>query len=71
MPKSNIETVQVEAAEVFLFYSFLLRTRGREVLRTWRIDMLSIIKESYQGIDITHCSCLSFGECLFVANLID
>lgn len=34
MPKSNIETVQVEAAEVFLFYSFLLRTGGREVLRS-------------------------------------
>lgn len=34
MPKSNIETVQVEAAEVFLFYYFLLRTRGREVLRS-------------------------------------
>lgn len=34
MSKSNIETVQVEAAEAFLFYSFLLRTRGREVLRS-------------------------------------
>lgn len=34
MPKSNIETGQVEAAEIFLFYSFLLRTRGNEVLRS-------------------------------------